>query len=456
MALQRLKNKIRGKFSNVSIITYVLVVIFGSGSWLSVNGLWVELPIIVQKIPENWSLPSYLTVIIQMANIAPLMFTIGNKFFPGVIREIPIIYICVAIGGTSCALMALFWKETTFIAGAERSTALLVLCFFVAMVDCSSSVTFLPYMAIFRKVYMSPYFAGQGLSGLLPSLVALLQGVGSGAHTSHCVIPTSHLPNATNGTSSNITAGGSSGNGPKFSAEVFFWFLSGMMLACFLAFFGLNNLTVAKRQKVHQDYQGDDGFSATGEQAMELVSVHEQEGENALEYDDQVEALSGRDTLLQFAMVALVSGLSNGVIPAIQSYACIPYSYYIYHLTLTLSNMVNPVTCFVFPFISTTSTFHLILLSSAYFGMCTYIVFIASQSPMVLLRCENTGAILIVVISVSAFAIATYVKVAIGAVMREKGRKHLLWFGVCTQVGSCIGALSMFAPVNVYKFFKTY
>lgn len=61
-----------------------------------------------------------------------------------------------------------------------------------------------------------------------------------------------------------------------------------------------------------------------------------------------------------------------------------------------------------------------------------------------------------VMISVSAFAIATYVKVAIGAVMREKGRKHLLWFGVCTQVGSCIGALSMFAPVNVYKFFKTY
>ena len=396
MALQRLRNKIRGKFSNVSLITYILVVIFGSGSWLSVNGLWVELPIIVQKIPEQWSLPSYLTVIIQMANIAPLMFTIGNKFFPGVIREVPVIYISVLVGGTSCALMAFFWKETTFIAGAERSIALLVLCFFVAMVDCSSSVTFLPYMAIFRGVYMSPYFGGQGLSGLLPSLVALWQGVGGGSHTSHCIIPTPLLSNATNGTSSNITASGSLDNGPKFSAEVFFCFLSGMMLACFLAFFGLNNLPVAKRQKVHQDYQGDDGFSATGEQAMELVPVDEQGGKNSLEYDDQVEVLFGRDTFLQFAMVALISGLSNGVIPAIQSYACIPYSYYIYHLTLTLSNMVNPVTCFVFPFISTTSTIHLILLSLAYFGMCTYIAFIASQSPMVLLRCEDAGAILIV------------------------------------------------------------
>lgn len=454
MAVQRLKNKVKNAFSSVSVITYMLVVVFGSGSWLAINGLWVELPIIVQEIPEGWSLPSYLTLIIQMANIAPLAFTIGNKFFPGVIREVPVIYITVIVGCISCSLLAFFWKETTFVVGAERSTALLVLCFFVAMVDCSSSVTFLPYMAIFREVYMSPYFGGQGLSGLLPSLVALGQGVGSQSHTP-CVNSSQSPPlgNTTNGTS-NITAGGSWGSGPKFSAEVFFLFLSGMMMACFLAFLGLNYLPVTKQQKVHRSYQGDDGFSPTGEQDMELVSDEERHGNNSLEYDDQVETLSAWNTVLLLVIVKLISGLSNGVIPAIQSYACIPYSYYIYHLTLTLSNIVNPVTCFVFPFISTTSTIIIVILSFAYFGMCTYIIFIASQSPMVLLRCEDAGAALIVVISVSAFAIVTYIKVAIGAIMREKGRKHLLWFGVCTQVGSCIGALSMFGPVNVFNYFK--
>ena len=51
-------------------------------------------------------------------------------------------------------------------------------------------------------------------------------------------------------------------------------------------------------------------------------------------------------------------------------------------------------------------------------------------------------------------AVVTYIKVAIGGIMREKGRKHLLWFGVSTQAGSCSGALAMFAPVNVYKYFK--
>ena len=57
-------------------------------------------------------------------------------------------------------------------------------------------------------------------------------------------------------------------------------------------------------------------------------------------------------------------------------------------------------------------------------------------------------------ISVVAFAVVTYVKVAVGAIMREKGRKHLLWYGISTQVGSCIGALAIFAPVNVYHYFK--
>ena len=398
MALQRLKNKITNAFSSISIITYVLVVIFGSGSWIAINGLWVELPIIVQEIPESWSLPSYLTVIIQLANIAPLAFTLGNKFFPRVVREVPVVYISVLIGIAACVLLAFFWKETSYIAGAERSTALLILCFFVAMVDCSSSVTFLPYMAILRGVYMSPYFGGQGLSGLLPSLVALGQGVGGGSHTPCVVNPTEPPVNTTNGTSENITTGGSWGPGPKFSAEVFFWFLSGMMVACFLAFLGLNYLPVARRQQVQRDYEGAGQGAQAGEQALELVCQEETQGEakNSLDEDYQVETLSFSSTVLLFVIIALVSGLSNGVIPAIQSYACIPYSYYIYHLTLTLSNIVNPITCFVFPFIATASVMIITVLSVAYFGMCTYILIIASQSPMVLLRCQDVGAALIV------------------------------------------------------------
>ena len=397
MAWESIKNRIKNAFSGTSILTYILVVIFGTGSWIAINGLWVELPIIVQEIPESWSLPSYLTVIIQLANIAPLAFTLGNIFFPRVVREIPAIYISVLVGIASCALLAFFWKETTFIAGAERSTALLVLCFFLATVDCTSSVAFLPYMAIFRPVYMSPYFVGEGLSGLLPSLVALAQGVGGGSHTS-CVDPTQAPVNTTNQTSGNDTSSGSWGPGPKFSAEVFFWFLTGMMVACGLAFLGLNHLPVAKRQQVVKNVKGDDEQAQGCEQAMELVRDKERENiENSCFQEDHVvKNLSTRGDVFLFVILALVSGLSNGVIPAIQSYACIPYSYYIYHLTLTLSNIANPVTSFMFPFMQTMSSVVIGVLSCVYFGMCTYIIVIASQSPNVLLQCKDSGATLIV------------------------------------------------------------
>lgn len=401
MALESFKSRIKSAFTSISVVTYALVVIFGTGSWIAVNGLWVELPIIVQEIPESWSLPSYLTVIIQLANVAPLAFALGNKFYPRVVREVPVIYISLLIGTAACILLVFFWKETSYIAGAERSTALLVLCFFLSMVDCTSSVTFLPYMAIFREVYMSPYFGGEGLSGLLPSLVALGQGVGGGSHTS-CVSasPTQAPMNTTNGTSANNTATGSWGPGPKFPAEGFFWFLSGMMVASGLAFLGLNYLPVAKRQQVKKNHENADQQAQSSGQTFELVSDEERQngaGKSSHEKDDHaVENLSTSGAAFLLVILAVVSGLSNGVIPAIQSYACIPYSYYIYHLTLTLSNIANPVTCFVFPFIRTKSTVVIAILSCVYFGMCTYILIIASQSPNVLLRCEDSGAALIV------------------------------------------------------------
>ena len=398
MAMERLKKRIKTAFSRISIVTYVLVVIFGSGSWIAINGLWVELPIMVQEIPESWSLPSYLTVIIQLANVAPLAFTLGNKFFPRLIHEIPFIYISVIIAIISCALLAFFWRETSYVAGAERSTALLLLAFLLSMVDCSSSVTFLPYMATFREIYMSPYFAGGGLSGLLPSLVALAQGVGGGSYEP-CPSPPH---NNTNGTSGNGTNDESWGPGPKFSAAVFFWFLCGMMVACCLAFIGLNYLPAAKRQQVNKKkYKDPDQAALSTDQAnIELVTMDEEQNARGNESPDQdgqeQQSLPKSHVFFLLVLLVTMSGLSNGVIPAIQSYASIPYSFYIYHLTLTLSNIVNPLTCFVFPLVATSSVLIITLLSTVYFGLSCYILVIALQSPNVLLQCEKSGAALIV------------------------------------------------------------
>lgn len=382
-----MKEKVKASWENISLVTYILVIFFGVGAWVAINGLWVELPIIVQEIPEGWTLPSYLTVMIQIGNIGPLAFTIFNIYFPKRVNEVSVSYAIIAIGVASCSLLALFWRETSYIAGGNRSVALLALCFTLSTVDCTSSVTFVPYMASLRAVYLSPYFLGEGMSGLFPSLVALGQGVGEGATHSPCMaFPVVNSSKSTNSTSQ------SWGPGPKFSVEVFFWFLTAMMVVCGGAFICLNNLPVTRRQKVKNTT-----LTTSSSDVYELQVVENGQKSPCKHYvDNPVIQSTMKENVYLLVVLAIINGLSNGIIPAIQSYACIPYSYYIYHLTLTLSNIANPVTCLIFPFIRTKSVVLISILSVIYCGMCTYILVIASQSPNVLLQCNDAGAVLIV------------------------------------------------------------
>ena len=115
----------------------------------------------------------------QMANVAPLLYTLASWKWPQQTFETPVIYIIITLGAVSCLLLSMLWDVTSEIAGAQRSTALLVLQFFLALVDCTSSVAFLPFMFMLKAQYMTAYFIGEGFSGLVPSLVALGQGAGS-------------------------------------------------------------------------------------------------------------------------------------------------------------------------------------------------------------------------------------------------------------------------------------
>lgn len=158
-----------------------LAVCFGIGSWVATNSLWVELPIMVNCLPESWNLASYLTVIIQIANIAPLTYSLLKYWKPNVVKEVPAIYVVLVTGTASCLLLAFFWRSIGLLGNEPHSIGLLILAFTLAMTDCTSSVTYLPFMATFREVYMPAYLVGEGLSGLLPGLVALGQGARNGA-----------------------------------------------------------------------------------------------------------------------------------------------------------------------------------------------------------------------------------------------------------------------------------
>ncbi|KAL7883784.1 hypothetical protein SRHO_G00014420, partial [Serrasalmus rhombeus] len=219
----------------MSLLTHVLACLFGMGSWVTICGLWVELPLIVPQVPEGWYLPSYLSVLIQVANIGPLFVTLMHRFQPGKLNEVAVIYVIVSFGMLASLLLGFFWKETVMVQGVQRSVPLLLLTFFISIVDCTSSVTFLPFMMQLKPEYLTTYYIGEGLSGLVPAIVALIQGVG----VMHCVNGTQNL----NLNEAAQLQGRNESVEPldylvplylpaKFSAEAFFFFLAAMVLVC--------------------------------------------------------------------------------------------------------------------------------------------------------------------------------------------------------------------------------
>ncbi|KAF3691604.1 Riboflavin transporter 2 [Channa argus] len=447
----------------MSLLTHVLACLFGMGSWVAINGMWVELPLVVPEIPEHWYLPSYLTVIIQMANIGPLFITLMHRFRPGSLDERPVIYCIVGLGIIATFLLAFFWKHTVTIGGSLHSVPLLMLSFLLSIVDCTSSVTFLPFMMRLRPQYLTTYFAGEGLSGLVPALVALIQGVG----VVHCQNVT--LAGSANETADNSSMFGSSEleaiyQPAKFSAQVFFIFLSAMMVVCLVAFILLNHHPAVARERKNDLYFSGDQDPGKRQQGL---SLHAQTPEQkpmispmeAVRREPRSSFGSGTysnfEVIFIFIVLAWVNALTNGVLPSVQSYSCLPYGNKAYHLAATMASIANPVACFIAMFMPIRSLIFMGFLTvlGSVFG--AYIMAMAALSPCPLLVHSAYGTIVIVLTWILFVLCLSYIKVIIGVILRDEGYSALVWCGAVVQLGSMVGASSMFPLVSVYGLFKS-
>uniref|UniRef100_A0A8D0BQA9 Riboflavin transporter n=1 Tax=Salvator merianae TaxID=96440 RepID=A0A8D0BQA9_SALMN len=414
---------------------HILVCLLGIGSWVAVNGLWVELPLMVPRAPEGWFLPSCLTVIIQLANVGPLLVTLLHRFLPGRLSEVGVICAILGLGSLACLLLAFFWETTTLVGGAPHSTALFVLFFFLALVDCTSSVTFLPYMRKLQPEYLSTYFVGEGLSGLLPGLVALGQGVGA----VHCV----------NGSLGNATGLQAEYQEARFSVHTFFLFLSSMMGLCLASFLLLNYLPAARKERAKEKCQAQlqPGHLSEPHRAAEGGPVTRRPCGSAF-------CASGCfQVACIFGMLAWANALTNGALPAVQSYSCLPYGNVAYHLSATLAALANPLACCVGMFLPNRSLVLMGALSVAGSLFASYIMAMAVLSPCPPLLQSSLGSVLIVLSWVLFVGLFSYVKLMISKILRDKGHSSLVWCGAVVQLGSMVGALAMFPLVSVYGLF---
>lgn len=262
--------------------------------------------------------------------------TITHHCAPGRLNERLIIHCIQLLAVAASALMAVFWSHTVTIAGEERSLLFLLFTFVLALVCCTSNVTFLPFMFRYPPEYIRTFFIGQGFSALFPCIVALGQGVGK----LEC--------KTVNGT---LTPEYFKEN---FPAQNFFWFLC-VMLSVSCVSFWLIIQRQTETQKAALPQESDNTTAPkNGEETHPLHNgAMTPVSEEQVQVEDQPPARTfwtQRNIYLLF-LLAISNALTNGVLPSVQSFSCLPYGTMTFHLSVVLGNIANPLACFLAMFV---------------------------------------------------------------------------------------------------------
>ncbi|KAK0413559.1 hypothetical protein QR680_006869 [Steinernema hermaphroditum] len=410
----------------VNAVTYILVVIFGSSSWLSTNSIWMELPLLTQHLPEGWSLPSYLAAVVQLACIGPLAYSIVHKCSDYTVPTAPAIQILLVFCTIITGALSYFWPVTVTVAGTPHSLALIGIMFGMALVNATSNVLFMPYMSMYHPSYLTAYFVGMGLSSLVPSIVSLVQGTGR----YDCI-------------QNNVTGLLAPHYYPsRFDVSTFNLIMFGWMSLATVSF-ALLHWTPLGGPKEFKTTKSSDRLPP--DEASPLQPK-----------EKKTHTMARYFTLL--FLVAFNCAQMNGIVPSIQSFAMLPYSQMTYHLALTLSNIASPIVCFLPLLLQPKTVFSMSILT----GLATFftglIVTLAAASPDPIGREYWWGGVIAVFCSVIASALHSYLRTVFAGVLcegAEDKESRLFWCGVFIQIGSFIGSSIMFPLVNVYGLFTS-
>jgi hypothetical protein len=164
--------------------SYLFVLLFGLSTWITINGVFSQIPILMRELPEKYDIPTNIVLLVQLANSIPLVYS-------GIIALIPqrwknvkkvdtfMIYIIMISGCTLSILFGIFWNTTIFVFGKDRSVVFFILVFFLGSLDCMTSVIYYPYISNYGVGYMSSLSIGSYSTGLLVGIIAFIQDPGS-------------------------------------------------------------------------------------------------------------------------------------------------------------------------------------------------------------------------------------------------------------------------------------
>lgn len=307
---------------------------FGIGSWIGVNSVYLQLRLLTVVSFNRQSLPLYLFSAIIIGNIGPLAYILFQKYSPRKLKDAYIIYGIYIIGIAATLCMALLYQTTTTVNQQEQSVALLVTAFLCAFIGCTSSVLFMPYMGRFQEIYLIMYLVGEGLSGFLPKILAMIQGEGrnpectefsyEGGAVFFYIFPT-----------------------PLFDTRVFFILVFVMMCLSALGFVLLHKLQMCKKEYAKVTIKNGNDYDYTQGKRTDLVALSDENGID----EEKAMKISPKNYLYLMLVMGVVSMFGSGIFPGLQPYSYLPYGNLAYYLTVTLSSIANILALFMAVFL---------------------------------------------------------------------------------------------------------
>ena len=396
--------------------------------------VWIELPLIVTSAPEHWTLPSILSLVISLANISPflviiLRWKLGERF-----SEIPFIYSIIVVGIVACFSIGLFWNVTVFIFDKQRSLPLLITVFSLAVLDCTSSLVFYDYMKRFKAKYLQAMFFGEGLTAVIPTFIAIIQGVGGEVQC---------LQNNQTLTMEPVYSE------PRFSVSIFFYLVTGIICISLSAFMILRFTSIIKLANA-----GHEIIKTNNDETHQTFLT-------APENNSQIRKLSlstpNSMTKQQYYILQIFNIINStflfGFLPAIITYALLPYGQKAFYYCSVLYPLAFPLASFCAIFHPTISIFLLVICSIFGSLICSFIIFIAFQSPCPIWADTLHGAIFLISIWFFVSFILTYVRIATGNHIKLAWKKDngLFYVGVGVQMGIVLGAVPTYLIINVFQ-----
>nr|XP_033331132.1 riboflavin transporter 2-like [Megalopta genalis] len=423
------------------IVTHVLVAVFGISTWIGINGIYVQVPVLINTSPEGWTLPSYLVLVIQAANVGPLLYMI-LQHFRWKTNELWWILSLLFLGNCAMGLLSFFYSKTIVINGNEYSLVLFILAFFNALVGCFSSVLFMPYLRNFNKNYLISFFIGEGLSGVLPSVVALIQGV---ADNSECTVSKNDTMDAMK---SNL----------MFSSSDYFFFIFIVLFLSLTSFIVLEYSSLVQRTRDLD--KSDDTISNETHASIPNTSDHRQDRKPCPLTEHKLDSIHNKDLEPQirhllYVLLTVCCFFSNGIFPGIQSYSCLPYGNVAYKLSITLAQFANPLVCMLAYWYAMFDMKHITYLTIICSCTGSYVIYLAIMSSAPPLQHTTIGVFLVVSAWTILIGLISYLKLAIVSVLKNSRLPEILVkAGAFMQIGSASGAIISFLAINLTNYFK--